>query len=215
MQRTPAKAIKNYLIFVAILAWAGVAIQLYIIISNRVVSIPETIVRYFSYFTILSNILVALSTTYILLKPDSRFGRFFSRPNVVAAITLYITVVGITYNAVLRSLWNPKGLEMVGDELTHLIVPLSFLIYWLIFVPKGELKWKDSFPWLIYPVFYFSWVIIFGGLSGFYPYFFVNVTELGHTKVFFNSGMLVIGFFLLSFLFIGLDKLMKPKLSIT
>ena len=55
MQRKPAKAIKNYLIFVAILAWAGLAIQLYIIISNRVVSIPETIVRYFSYFTYLAG----------------------------------------------------------------------------------------------------------------------------------------------------------------
>ena len=215
MQRKPAKAIKNYLIFVAILAWAGLAIQLYIIISNRVVSIPETIVRYFSYFTILSNILVALYSTYILLKPNCRLGKYFVRPNVVAAITLYITVVGITYNAVLRNLWSPKGLEMVGDELTHLIVPLSFLLYWLILVPKDELKWKDSFLWLIYPIVYFGWVITFGTLSGFYPYFFVNVTELGYNKVILNSGMLVIGFFLLSLLFIGIDKLMKPKLSIT
>jgi hypothetical protein len=145
------------------------AIQFYIIVTNRAVSIPETIVRYFSYFTILSNIFVALYSTYVLLKPGSRWGKYFSRPNVVAAITVYITVVGITYNTILRNLWNPQGLEMVGDELTHLIVPLLFLLYWLIFLPKGELKWKNVFPWLIYPLVYFVWVIIFGALSGFYP----------------------------------------------
>ncbi|MEO6069437.1 MAG: Pr6Pr family membrane protein [Chitinophagaceae bacterium] len=215
MQRNQASAHKIYLIIVAVLAWVGLVIQFYIIISNRVVSIPETIVRYFSYFTILSNLVVALYSSYTLLKPGGRLGKFFAQPNVVAAITLYITIVGITYNAILRDLWSPKGLEIVGDELTHLIVPLSFLLYWLLFIPKGGLKWKDSFPWMIYPIVYLSWVLIFGALSGFYPYFFINVTEIGYSKVILNSGMMVIGFFLLSLLFIGIDKLMKPKLSVT
>ncbi len=215
MEKQPTKAMQTYLTIVAILAWFGLAIQFYIIITNRTVSIPQTMVRYFSYFTILSNIFVALYSTYVLLKPNSRLGKYFSRPNVVAAITVYITVVGITYNTILRHLWNPHGLEMVGDELTHLIVPLLFLLYWLIFAPKDKLKWKDSFPWLIYPFVYFSWTLIFGALSGFYPYYFINVNELGYSKVLLNSGMLVIGFFLLSLLFIGIDKLMKPKLSIT
>lgn len=104
----------TFLVIVAILAWLGLGIQFYIIITKRVVSIPESIIRYFSYFTILSNILVALYATYVLLKPDFWLGKYFSRPNVVAAITVYITVVGITCNAILRHLWNPHGLEMVG-----------------------------------------------------------------------------------------------------
>ncbi len=114
MEKQPTKAMQTYLVIVAILAWFGLAIQFYIIITNMTVSIPETIVRYFSYFTILSNILVALYSTYVLLKPDSRLGKYFSRPNVVAAITVYITVVGITYNTILRHLWNPMDWRWGG-----------------------------------------------------------------------------------------------------
>jgi hypothetical protein len=206
-----SKTRQIYLAIVAILGWFGVAIQFYIIIVNRVVSIPETIIRYFSFFTILTNILVALYSIYVLLKPDSRWGKFFSRPNVAAAIAVYIVVVGITYNAVLRHLWNPRGWEMVGDELTHLVIPVLFLLYWLIFVPKGELKLKNTFRWLIYPLVYFLWVLIFGALSGFYPYYFINVNELGYSKALWHSGILVLGFLLLSLLFVTIDRLMKRK----
>jgi hypothetical protein len=213
MKKQSTKVIQTYLVIVAILAWLGLAIQFYIIITNRTVSIPETIVRYLSYFTILTNILVALYCTFVLLKPDSRWGKYFSRPNVVGAITVYIAVVGITYNTVLRHLWNPHGLEMVGDELTHLVTPALFLLYWLIFLPKEELKWKDAFPWLIYPLVYFAWVIIFGALSGFYPYYFINVNDLGYSKVLLNSSMLTIVFLLFSLLFIAIGKFMKSKIK--
>ena len=213
MEQQHTKTMQTYLVIVAILAWLGLAIQFYIIITNRTVSIPETIVRYFSYFTILTNIFVALYCTYVLLKPDSRWGKYFSRPNVVPAITVYIAVVGITYNTILRHLWNPHGWEMVGDELTHLVIPVLFLLYWLVFSPKGELKWKDTFPWLIYPLIYFVWVIIFGALSGFYPYYFIDVNELGYSKALLHSGMLTIGFLLLSLLFVAIDKLMNSKIK--
>ena len=213
MEQQHTKTMQTYLVIVAILAWLGLAIQFYIIITNRTVSIPETIVRYFSYFTILTNIFVALYCTYVLLKPDSRWGKYFSRPNVVPAITVYIAVVGITYNTILRHLWNPHGWEMVGDELTHLVIPVLFLLYWLVFSPKGELKWKDTFPWLIYPLIYFVWVIIFGALSGFYPYYFIDVNKLGYSKALLHSGMLTIGFLLLSLLFVAIDKLMNSKIK--
>ncbi|MEO5681583.1 MAG: Pr6Pr family membrane protein [Chitinophagaceae bacterium] len=215
MNKPSGKLTQTWLIIVAIVAWLGLAIQLYIIIKNRAVSIPETIVRYFSYFTILSNILVALYATHVLLKPRAGLRKYFSGASTAAAIALYITVVGIAYNILLRRLWSPQGLERVGDEITHLIVPLLFFLYWLFFAPKDTLKWKDSFPWLVFPLLYFTWTMIFGALSGFYPYYFVNVNELGYSRVFFNSVMLVAGFFLLSLIFISIGKRMKPSLSVT
>ena len=142
-----------------------------------------------------------------MLKPDSGWGKYFSRPSVATAITIYILVVGITYNLILRQIWNPQGWDKVADELLHLAIPILFLVYWLIFVPKGTLKSGNVFPWLIYPLVYFIWTMIFGTLSGFYPYFFIDVNELGFGKVLLNSGVLTIGFLLLSLLFVGLDRL--------
>lgn len=108
----------------------------------------------------------------------------------------------------MESPWIGDG----GDELTHLVVPALFLLYWFIFALKVKLKWKDALSWLIYPIVYFVWVLIFGALSGFYPYFFINVNEAGYSKALLNSGILIIGFLLLSLFFIGIDKLMKPNL---
>ncbi len=208
MQSSKLKHI--YLALIAILGWFALALQFYLIINNRVVSIPETIVRYFSFFTVLTNLIVALYCSFILLKPDSRLGRFFSKSGVGTAIGLYITVVGIVYNMILRYLWKPTGLQLIADELLHLVIPILFLFYWLLFTVKGKLEW-NTFPWLIYPLVYFIWILIFGALSGFYPYPFINVTEIGYNKVILQCGILTGGFLLLSFLFVAIDRLMKSK----
>lgn len=213
MEKQSTKTMQTYLAVVTILGWFALALQFYLMIGNRVVSIFETIIRYFSFYTILTNILVALYSTFLLLKPGSGTKNHFLRPTVSAAITVYITIVGIIYNTILRHLWNPKGLDMIADELLHLIIPVMFILYWLIFVPKGELKWKNVFPWLIYPLVYFVWVLIFGALSGFYPYPFINVTGIGYSTTFLHSGILTIGFLLLSLLFVAIDKLMKSKIK--
>ncbi len=138
-------------------------------------------------------------------------GKFFSRPGVATAITVYIVIVGIVYNTVLRHLWHPAGLQLIADELLHSATPLMFLLYWLFFVDKGKLN-LNTFYWLIYPLVYFIWILIFGALSGFYPYPFINVTELGYNKVILHSGILTVGFLLLSLLFVAIDKLMNPKI---
>ena len=143
MQSSKPKHI--YLALIAILGWFSLVLQFYLIIQNRVVSIPETIVRYFSFFTLLTNLLVALHCSFILLRPYSQAAKFFSRPGVATAITVYILIVGIVYNTVLRYLWHPAGLQLIADELLHSVIPLMFLLYWLFFVVKGKLK-LEYFP---------------------------------------------------------------------
>jgi len=205
-----SKSRQIYLAIIAILGWFALVLQFYLIIQNRVVSIPETIVRYFSFFTLLTNLLVAIYCSFIFLRPYSQAAKFFSRPCVATAITVYILIVGIVYNTNLRYLWHPAGLQLIADELLHSVIPLMFLLYWLFFVVKGKLNW-NTFPWLLYPFFYFIWILIFGAITSFYPYPFIDVTKLGYHKVILQSGILTGGFLLLSFLFVAIDRLMKPK----
>jgi len=207
MKKTKANQI--FLTIGATLTWFAVVLQFYLIIINRVESVLETIIRYFSFYTILTNILVALALTVLLLKPNSRWGNFFSRANVLIAITIYITVVGALYNLILRQIWNPEGLQRIADELLHVVTPLLFIIYWSIFAPKSGLRWKNAFPWLIYPFVYAVCVLSRGALSGFYPYPFINVNTLGYRMVLLNSVGLFIGFFLLSLLFIATAQVLN------
>src|SRR5882757_5578904 len=99
----------NRMLFLAVIAaltWFALIAQLFLILGNRTASVAETIVRYASFFTIESNILIAVASTTLLLAPASRWGSFFARTTTLTALTLYILVVGIVYNGVLRYLWN-------------------------------------------------------------------------------------------------------------
>ena len=198
-----------YLTVTAVLGWFALASQLYLIIQNRVVSVAETIVRYFSFFTILTNLIVAVCVTVLLLKPNSKWGRWFSKSTTLTAITVYITIVGVVYNVILRFLWKPQGLQYVTDELLHTIIPLLFILYWFLFVPKKGLQYKQFLPWLIYPLLYVIYTAIHGAISGYYPYPFINVTEMGYGKVLINTVGLLLAISILSLFLIAVAKYMN------
>ena len=206
MQKQSARIIA---LFGALIGWFSIITQLYLMITNRVVAVPETIFRFFSFFTIDTNILVALCFTFIFLRNNSRLGRFFSKTTTITAITVYIIIVGIVYNVILRSTWNPQGMQKLVDELLHSAIPALFIIFWLTFVPIEHLKWKNAFPWLIYPFIYMAYAIIHGIITKFYPYPFVEVNELGYNKALLNAALVLLIIFLLSLGLIGTGKIMK------
>jgi hypothetical protein len=189
----------------AVLGWTALILQLYLLLVNRTVSVPESVLRYFSYFTILTNILAAVSFTSVCSQYDGR--GFFARPVTVSAITVYILIVGIVYNIILRSLWSPQGLQMLVDEFLHTVQPLLFLIFWFLFVPEGELKWSDAFNWLAYPFAYIAYLLISGAITGFYPYPFADVNKLGYTAAMLNGVLIIAGFFILSLLLVGVARI--------
>jgi hypothetical protein len=108
----------------ALPGWFAIITQLYLLIENRVVPVPETLLRFFAFFTIDTNIIVALCFTFIFLGSKYRLGRFFSKASTVTAIAVYITIVGIVYNVILRSIWDPQGTQKLIDELLHSVIRL-------------------------------------------------------------------------------------------
>ena len=197
---------KPFLVILVVSGWFALMAQFYLIIVNRVGSIPETIIRYFSFFTILTNVIAVVCCTFILLKPASNVGKFFSRPDALTAIAVYITVVAIVYNTVLRFLWRPQGLQLIVDELLHSVIPLLFIVLWFLLTVKAVLKWENIFRWLLYPLGYVIYILIRGAFSGFYPYPFINVTELGYNKVLVHCVGLLLVFLFLSLLFVAIGK---------
>lgn len=201
------KAQRLILIVLAILGWFALTIQFYLNINSKVAPFSEILIRYFSYFTILTNLLVAVCCTSQLL--PSRFTLYFSNSKRSTAIAVYILIVGLVYNVILRFLWHPQGLQMIVDELLHSVIPSLFLAYWLLFVKKDTLEWRNFLPWLWYPMAYLAGVLIRGSFSGFYPYPFLNKTQLGTTAVLWNSFGVALLFVIFSLLFIGIGKTRK------
>jgi len=166
----------------------------------------DYVIQFFSYFTILSNVLVLLCCFFTVFLAKSRLGIFFTNAQTITAVTLYILIVALIYNSLLRFLLNTKGMLSLVDELLHVVTPLSFFLFWWLFCNKKVLRWHQIFYWLIFPLGYLLYTLWHGSVSGFYPYPFINVSELGIESVILNSLAMTLVFVLIAVVLIGLGK---------
>ena len=198
-----------YTLIIALAGWFGILLQLYLILSvKNHFGFVEKLVNFISFFTVLTNIIVAISLTEVLINPTWGMGKFFTKAAASSAIAVYILIVGAVYFLTLRKLWDPQGWQFIADVLLHYAIPLMYGIYWLVFVPKGQLRWSYSIRWLIYPFLYFVYILIRGALSGQYPYHFIDVNLLGYGGALLNAVYVLLAFIGLGLLIIGIDKLL-------
>ncbi len=197
----PGKLLSQFISLIGIIALLA---QLILIIQNRVVSVPETILRYFLYFTILTNILVAVTSWYQWRPGNSKLSSFFRKPQTLAAVALYILVVFIVYNIALRGIVVLTGLNVIVNESLHVIIPVVYLIFWVFFADKSGLRFNNAWPWMLYPFFYLLIVMSFGAIlsSRFYPYPFLDAYNHGYQKVLISVLVIMGLFVLLALLFI-------------
>jgi len=118
-------------------------------------------------------------------------------------------VVGLVYNSILRFLWNPQGLQWIVDELLHSVIPLLFIVFWLLIVPKGKFQWKNVLAWLLYPLIYLVFVLLRGLPSSFYPYPFIDVDKIGYYKTFINSSGMLLAFLAVAIIFLIINRFKK------
>ena len=104
-----------YATVMALVGWFTLVTQYYVNYDLKTVSTAEYTLRYFSFFTILTNIMVA--ATYIAIAAGAK--SFLTTTKSITAVTLYILMVGIIYNTVLRNLVELQGLPLIVDRLLH------------------------------------------------------------------------------------------------
>lgn len=204
-----AVARRRFVAVAAVLGWAGLSIQLYLIFYSRwtlAASLLGGLLSFFSYFTVLTNTLVATVLTCEWTSRESAARRWFLQPWVSSGIAVSIAVVGLAYSLLLRHLWHPEGWQFLADELMHDVMPLLFLAYWGFCVPKGTLRVRHIGRWVIYPLVYFAYSLLRGHELAVYPYPFIDVDKLGYPQVFLNAAGLLAGFVLIALGLIGLDR---------
>lgn len=199
--------VATFRIAAAALGWFALVLQFAILTSPEFAPYsPAHVLRFFSFFTILTNTLVALAFTFPAIAPQSAAGRFFARPSVRAAIACYIVVVFAIYHWLLAGLWQPQGWQWVADNLLHTVMPALFVIDWLVFVPKGTLSLRHIPRWLLYPLVYVAFVLVQGALNGFYPYPFIDAAKLGLPMALLNAAGVAAIFALLGLIVVAIDR---------
>lgn len=146
-------------------------------------SLAGSLVFYFSFFTILTNI-AAVCVHAALLSPTGYawFPAFASR-RMRVCVAISITLVSIVYATVLAQLWQPQGLFLVADVLLHYVAPILFVLWWLGAGADGSTRWSDIPFWMIYPVVYLIYVLARAPLAGEVPYPFLDAAKNGVASV--------------------------------
>jgi hypothetical protein len=194
---------------VALVAWFGVLLQLLLSLQLAVAngkSVVDGLVVYLGYFTVLTNLLVAVSLSWTLLSPHSTPGRWFQRPGVASAITLSISIVGLAYHLLLRHIWNPQGLQWLADVTLHYAVPLLCLVHWWFAVPRARMVWHAPLAWAAWPLAYLVYALLRGAWLQSYPYPFIDVTTIGYQQTLLNAAGLLVVFLLLGSVLVAVGR---------
>lgn len=168
-----------------------------------------TTVNFFSYFTILTNLLAATALLAPVAAPHSSVGRFLARCSVRTAIAGYIIIVGVVYYLLLRNLSHAHGWTLAFERALHYVTPPLYVLDWLLFVPKGEAKWSTGVVSLGLPAAYVVWTLTHGAITGWYPYPFVDVADLGYPQTLLNIAGLVLAFLALELALVAVDRLLR------
>ena len=193
-----------YAALLALAGWSAILLQCYWAIDTGIakgLSLSMTIANVLSYFTILTNILVAGYLSAVASGTPVR------STSTGTALLNYILIVGVVYEVALRRLWNPEGLHLVVDVVLHYLVPLAYLTYWFLFIEKRTLNYRMVAAWTIYPFAYLFYTLIRGHFYGFFPYPFVNFQDTGWPRLLVNVCGLIALFVLTGALLVALGRL--------
>jgi uncharacterized membrane protein YidH (DUF202 family) len=162
----------------------GFGLLTFVAIAAQLTSIANTghldVVNYFSYFTILSNIIGA--TLLLVGAALWRAERNAKLDLLRGAAVVYLSVTFIVFALLLSNTDVDLAIPWVNSVL-HEIIPIVIVVDWLIDPPIGRLSLRQGLVWLTFPAVWIVYVLIRGGIVGKYPYPFLDPANGGYASV--------------------------------
>jgi hypothetical protein len=196
---------------IAAVAWAGLALQFADTYSNNS-SGMLTLWVIFAYFTISTNAVVAVVFSWVAMDGGPRSESLIAR-SMVAGTMLSILLVGIVYALLLPGALELSGGSALVDKLLHKVTPVLVPVYWIIFVRKGGLRWRDPWVWAIYPLGYLLYAIARGLMTGKYAYPFLDVARLGWGWTGLNAFVMALAFMVAGYGIVWVDRKLGSRTS--
>lgn len=171
------------------------------------------------YYTNLSNylcfivMLIVVISTYKHLKN----GEIKGNNTVIIGLKFYTTIIilvtFLVYNILLTDNMFGPGWNSLGNLLMHIVCPLMFVLDFFLFDKHHSLKWYDPLCSALLPLLYVVVILIRGQIlpadynGTIYPYFFLNVAEIGIGQVLLWVFILLLVFIVIGYIFYLYDKL--------
>ena len=145
------------------------------------ISLGNSVVNFFSFFTIQSNIIGVVAIVTAALAGARASGSVWLS-QLRGAATLYIGVTGMIFSLLLSGADVQTPIPWVNSVL-HYVFPLFIVIDWLIDRSVRGLSFRQGLVFLIYPVAYGAYALIRGPIVNWYPYPFLDPRVHGYTYV--------------------------------
>ncbi|KEK22778.1 Pr6Pr family membrane protein [Bacillus gaemokensis] len=177
------KIIATYRFFLSVLAFSAIITQF----VTRAQVKPFNPINFFSFFTIESNILVAV---ILLLScfATATYGRSEQFGVLRGAATVYIFTTGLIYFLLLRGLEESLQTPIPWvNTVLHYIMPIAMILDWVINPPTKKITWKHAASWLVFPLAYVIYSLVHGAFINWYPYPFLDPRIGGYGRVFLYS----------------------------
>jgi hypothetical protein len=170
----------------ALITFGALGLQLWLTLQAalaRGLTLAGGVALYLAYFTILTNIMIAISLAASALAPRSALAQLTSRPGIETTLAASIALVGGGYYVLLSGAWDPRGWLLAANVALHYVTPVVFLVFWWMSTAGRRLAWKLMPLAALYPLAYFGYVLARGAATGFYPYPFLDAGQLGYARV--------------------------------
>lgn len=195
----------------ALVVLVALVIQIPITAANEtgVFDTPAArVANLFTFFTILSNILVGATAAVLAVSPDRR-STLLSVLRLDAV--LGIAVTGVVFHTVLADLYDLQGAEAFADLLFHTVSPILAVLGWVLFGPRGMIDRRIVLLSMAYPLLWLVFTLVRGAVIDWYPYPFVDVTRLGYGQVALNCVVVTALFLALAAAALGLDRVLPDR----
>ncbi|SEE46489.1 Pr6Pr family membrane protein [Jiangella alba] len=205
-------AARGWHLVTALVIAASLVTQLVLVIQGTNVLIEDgadppsramRLVNYPSYFTVQSNILLGIGAAILAVRPDAD-GRAFRVLRLAGLIG--ITVTGVVYVTLLRGEVNLDGAAVLTNIGFHYLSPLLGVIGWLLYGPRPRFGRDVLLASLIWPVAWLIYTLVRGELVDWYPYPFIDVSELGYGRTLLNSAGITVLLLGVGWLFVVGDR---------
>jgi hypothetical protein len=200
-----SRELRVWAALIALVCWLGLAVQ-FKAIMGRGFSAPETVWIMVRYFTILTNLVVAIVFTGIALGKAG-----FANASLLGGTTMAIVLVGVVNHLLLRGMLELSGGAKLADTILHYVTPVTVLTLWLLLVPKGGLSRRDPLLWAIYPLAYLVYALVRGAAEGKFAYPFLDFVQTGWAHTSITLSVIILAFVAGGFALVWLDRLLASS----
>jgi hypothetical protein len=160
----------------------GFATLTFVAISAQIVDLAGrgvlSLGHFFGYFTIESNLIAAVVLCIAALRVLARHTATldFLRGGAV----LYMAMTCIGYTVLLHGPdVNAGGAWM--NPVLHQVMPGVLAADWLLHPPSNRLSLRAGLGWLVFPVTWMAFTLVYGAVVGWYPYPFLDPRLVGYS----------------------------------